>query len=74
MTKQQRLFDIYTGTAIAILLLMSSTNATWMAISSIGLLVAGLVVFPAERQRIAVVGVIGALTAVMVAALVRFFA
>jgi hypothetical protein len=73
MTKEQRLINIYTTAAIALLFLVSTVNATWVAIFAIGLLVAGLVVFPTQRERIVAVGLIGAATGLLTAALVRFF-
>ncbi|HYU82318.1 MAG TPA: hypothetical protein VFA31_06225 [Candidatus Polarisedimenticolia bacterium] len=74
MTKGRRLPDIYTGAAIAILLLVSTANAAWLAMFALALLAAGLVVFPGDRKRIVTVALLGAATAVVVAALVRVFA
>ena len=74
MTKDQRLLDIYTGAAIALLFLVSTVNATWVAVFALGLVAAGLIVFPAQRQRIVTVAAIGAAAGLVVAALVRIFA
>jgi hypothetical protein len=73
MTRERRLLDIYTGAAIAILFLVSTVNAAWLVIFALGLVAAGLVVFPAHRERIATVALIGAATGLVVAAIVRVF-
>lgn len=74
MTRDQRLLDIYTGAAIAILLLVSTAHAAWLVAFALALLAAALFVFPAHRARIVTVGFIGAATGLVVAALVRLFA
>ena len=74
MTREQRLLEIYTGAAMAILFLISTMNAAWLAVFALGLVAAGLVVFPTERERIVTVAIIGAATGLVVAALVRVFA
>lgn len=71
MTKEQRLLDIYTAAAIALLFLVSTVNAAWVAVFAGSLVVAGLVVFPAQRSRILIVAIVGASTGLVVAALVR---
>lgn len=73
MTKDQRLLNIYTTGAIALLFLVSTAHAAWVAMFALALLVAGLVVFPGQRERIVAVGLIGAATGLLTAALVRFF-
>jgi hypothetical protein len=73
MTKDRRLLDIYTGAAIAILFLVSTAHAAWVAVFALGLLAAGLFVFPAHRERIVTVALIGAATGLVVAVLVRVF-
>ena len=73
MTKEKRLLNIYTTAAIALLFLVSTANAVWVAIFALALVVAGLVVFPAQRERIAAVALIGAATGLLTAALVRLF-
>ena len=74
MTKDRRLLDIYTGAAIAILFLVSTAHAAWLAVFALGLLAAGLVVFPAHRERIVIIAFIGAATGLLVAVFVRAFA
>lgn len=71
MTKDQRLLDIYTGAAIAILLLVSTAHAAWLVAFALALLATGLVVFPAHRERIVIIALIGAATGLLVAVLVR---
>lgn len=74
MTKDRRLLDIYTGAAIAILLLVSTAHAAWLAAFALALLAAGLFMFPTQRERIVTVALIGAATGLVVAVLVRAFA
>ena len=71
MTKEQRLLNIYTAAAIALLFLVSTANALWVAIFATGLVITGLVVFPTQRERIVIVALIGAATGLVTAALVR---
>jgi hypothetical protein len=73
MTKERRLLDIYTCAAIAILFLVSTANAAWVALFALALVAAGLFVFPAQRGRIVTVALIGASSGLLIAALVRIF-
>ena len=72
--KDQRLLDIYTAAAIALLFLVSTANAAWVAALALALLAAGLFVFPAQRSRVVIVGAVGAVAGLAVAVLVRIFA
>lgn len=74
MTREQRLLDIYTGAAIALLFLTATANALWTAIFAVALVGAGLVVFPTQRPRIITVGLVGAAAGLIVAVVVRVFA
>ena len=74
MIKEQRLLDIYTAAAIALLFLVSTANAAWVAAFALALLAAGLFIFPAQRSRVVIVGAVGAGVGLVVAALVRLFA
>lgn len=71
--REKRLIDIYTAGAIALLFLVSTANAAWVAAFALALLAAGLFVFPAQRSRVVIVGTIGAITGLAVAVLVRIF-
>jgi hypothetical protein len=73
MTKERRLLDIYTSAAIAILFLVSTVNAAWVAVFALALVAAALVVFPGHRERIVTVALIGASSGLVIAALVRVF-
>lgn len=74
VTKEQRLLNIYTGAAIAILFLVSTAHAAWLALFALALVAAGVFVFPAQRGRIVTVAIIGAATGLVVAAIVRVLA
>ena len=74
MTREQRLIDIYTAAAFAILFLVSTANGAWLAFFALALLAAGLVVFPTQRVRVVTVAAVGAAIGLVVAAMTRFFA
>jgi len=73
MTKEQRLLDIYTAAAFAILFLVSTANGAWVAFLALALLAVGLVVFPTQRARVVAVAAVGATVGLVVAVLTRLF-
>ena len=63
MTRAQRLEEIFSGAAIAVLLLVPTIEGAWAATISLALLAVGLLLFRERRQ----IGTVAAGVAVLVA-------